>query len=101
MYRCQPVLIFGFCWFLAATGISSAAEAITLENAVDPGANRRDEAIATQFSLEKAVAFLDTAALHWQKQQKCFTCHTNYAHLYARPETAAAEPAAVEVRKFA
>lgn len=101
MYRCQPVLIFGFCWFLAATGISSAAEAITLENAVDPGANRRDEAMATQFSLEKAVAFLDTAALHWQKQQKCFTCHTNYAHLYARPETAAAEPAAVEVRKFA
>ena len=78
-----------------------AAEVITLESATDPGENRRDEPLAESFSLDKAFAFLDSAALNWQKTQKCFTCHTNYAHLYARPVTTAAEPASLEVRKFA
>ena len=89
----MPFFVMGI--FLGS--VASAAEAVTLENVADPGANRSDE----PFDLSKAVTFLDSASLQWQKQQKCFTCHTNYAHLYARPTTAAADPAAVEVRKFA
>lgn len=80
---------------------SVAADAVTLENVQDPGENRRDEPLAREFSLEKAVGFLDSAALQWQKQRQCFTCHTNYAHLYARPSVSADAPAAKEVRKFA
>ncbi len=92
-----------FCMiFIASTwGDSSAAEAVTLENVIDPGENRRDEPISQTYSWDKAVTFLDSAALSWQKQRKCFTCHTNYAHLYALPATATKETAGTEVRKFA
>lgn len=87
---------------LVLAGASSlAADAVTLENVRDPGENRSDEPLAKEFSLEKAVGFLDSAALQWQKQRQCFTCHTNYAHLYARPSVSADAPAAKEVRKFA
>lgn len=78
-----------------------AAEQVTLSNVRDPGPNRRDEPLAQQFSMEKALGFLDSVALTWQKERKCFTCHTNYAHLYARPLVSADAPAAQEVRKFA
>ena len=80
---------------------SFSAEVVTLENVTDPGENRRDEPLSKAYSWDKAVTFLDSAALSWQKQRKCFTCHTNYAHLYALPATAAKESAATEVRKFA
>jgi squalene-hopene/tetraprenyl-beta-curcumene cyclase len=94
------VTLVGCSLFSAGSGLS--ADAVTLENVADPGANRPDEPLAESFALEKAVHFLDSAALQWQKQQKCFTCHTNLAHLYARSATAAtADPAAEEVRKFA
>lgn len=79
----------------------SAADLVSLETVKDPGANKADEPLAKEFSLEKAVAFLDSAALTWQKDRQCFTCHTNYAHLYARPGISADAPAAKEVRKFA
>lgn len=78
-----------------------ADEPVTLENVVDPGANKADEPIAKKFSIEKAVQFLDSASLNWQKERKCFTCHTNYAYLYARPTIAINKQAHQEVRKFA
>ncbi len=92
-----------FCLIFSATTSfhSSAADAVTLENVTDPGENRRDEPISQTYSWNKAVTFLDSAALSWQKQKKCFTCHTNYAHLYAVPSTVTTESAAVEVRRFA
>jgi squalene-hopene/tetraprenyl-beta-curcumene cyclase len=62
-----------------------AAEPVTLETVVNPGPNRADEPLAEAFSLERAHEFLDAAALSWQKERKCFTCHTNYAYLHARP----------------
>lgn len=86
--------VFGFI------GSSQAAEPVTLDNAVDPGPNKSDEAMATEFSLSHAVDFLDNASLHWQKKRKCFTCHTNYAYLYARPLIGDA-PAHRSVRQFA
>lgn len=78
-----------------------AAEAVTLANVTAPGENSRDEPFASTFSLEKAKDFLDSVALTWQKEQKCFTCHTNYAHLYSRPEAINDQSAPSEVRKFA
>ena len=62
-----------------------ASEGITLENVVSPGPNRADEPFAEKFSMQQAVRFLDSAALTWQKQRKCFSCHSNYAFLLARP----------------
>lgn len=91
----------GLLLITIAVASVNAAEPVTLDNVQDPGANRRDEPLAKEFSLDKAVGFLDSAALTWQKERKCFTCHTNYAHLYARPLVSAEAPAAKEVRKFA
>jgi squalene-hopene/tetraprenyl-beta-curcumene cyclase len=87
---------------LAASAAQAlGADFVTLENVRDPGENRPDEPLAKEFSLEKGAGFLDAAALQWQKQRQCFTCHTNYAYLYARPSLSADVPAAKEVRKFA
>ena len=75
-----------------------------LDSVKDPGANRKDEPLA-EYSLDRAVGFLDAASLSWQKKRKCFTCHTNFAYLYARPaaETLAKQDAAAHatVRAFA
>jgi squalene-hopene/tetraprenyl-beta-curcumene cyclase len=92
----RAVAIVFVCGFSTVYG----GEPITLENVQDPGANRSDEPLASNFSLEKAVHFMDAAALHWQKSRACCTCHTNYAHLYARPYFSSTVPAAQEVRKF-
>jgi len=73
----------GFGW--DGDGSVRAAEPVTLETVVNPGPNRADEPLAERFSLERAHQFLDAAALSWQKERKCFTCHTNYAYLHVRP----------------
>ena len=64
---------------------STCAEDLTLENAPAPVANKPDEPQISKFSLDKAANFLDTASLHWTRTRKCFTCHTNYSYLMARP----------------
>ena len=98
-------LVLSLISFLGLTGLTwttvTAAEAVTLANVTSPGENSRDEPFAKAFSLDKAFSFLDSAALTWQKEQKCFTCHTNYAHLYARPDAPTNQSAPSEVRKFA
>jgi len=90
-----------------------AHEPVTLENVeevakelgLDPdgraGRNFPDELIREQFSLEAAIRFLDASSLHWQKQQGCFTCHTNYPYLMARPFIGADDIAHRQVRAFA
>ena len=70
---------------LLAAAAWSANGGITLENVVSPGPNLSDEPFAEKFSMQQAVRFLDSAALTWQKQRKCFSCHSNYAFLLARP----------------
>jgi squalene-hopene/tetraprenyl-beta-curcumene cyclase len=62
--------------------------------------NRADEPIAP-FNARKAAQFLDAASLQWQKNQQCFTCHTNYAYLIARPALGKDAPALKQVRDFA
>ena len=61
---------------LLVTSASSAGEGITLENVVSPGPNRANESLAEKFSMQQAVRFLDSASLTWQKQRKCFACHS-------------------------
>lgn len=78
-----------------------ADEPVTLENAKVPASNKTDEPLAKEFSLDKAVAFLDSASLTWQRDRKCFTCHTNYAFLYSRPMVDATAAAHQTVRKAA
>ena len=94
-------LVAGLLVLSAATRGAWAVEAVTLDNVTNSGPNKLDEPVAKEFSLERAVHFLDSAALTWQKDRQCFTCHTNYAYLYARPAVSAAGPAHAEVRKFA
>jgi len=70
----------------AAMAVSSLAqEQPALENVPPVGENRPDEPIRGEFSLDAAVRFLDGAALNWQKERKCFACHTDYAFLFSRP----------------
>jgi squalene-hopene/tetraprenyl-beta-curcumene cyclase len=66
-----------------------------------PGDNRQDEPLAGEFSLDRAVRFLDAASLDWQKERNCMTCHTNYAYLMARPFVSADGPAHAAVRQYA
>jgi squalene-hopene/tetraprenyl-beta-curcumene cyclase len=89
------------CILVVSAATSAAEEPITLDNVSDPGPNRLDEPLAQGFSLEGAVRFLDSASLNWQKQRQCFTCHTNYAYLYARPLVSSDVPAHTVVRRFA
>ena len=91
----------GWLAVMSTAGLLAAAEPVTIENVVDPGANQKDEPIAERFSLDRAVHFLDSASLNWQKQRKCFTCHTNYAYLYARPSIPGRSSANATVREFA
>ena len=67
----------------------------------DPGKNRRDEPLASEFSFDRAMTFLDAASLHWQEKRKCMTCHTNYSYLMIVPGVDPARPALRKVREFA
>ena len=64
----------------------------------EPAPNRADEPFADTFSLEAGARFLDQASLHWTKTRKCFTCHTNYAYLTARPAVSSEGPEHQAVR---
>lgn len=59
-----------------------------------------DEPMAAEFSAENAAHYIDRAALIWQKQKKCATCHTNMGYLFARPALAGVLPDSGEVRAF-
>lgn len=85
---------------LLATSLM-AAEPVTLENLQPPEANRADEPLAENYSLDRALHFLDSASLEWQQSWQCFTCHTNVSYLIARPTVSANAPAHREVRKYA
>ncbi len=93
--------LFGVVATLVPWHSAFSAEPVTLATVVAPSPNRPDETIAQVFSVEKAAHFLDSAALQWQKQRKCMTCHTNYAYLYARPGISDKVTAHQEVRSFA
>jgi squalene-hopene/tetraprenyl-beta-curcumene cyclase len=93
-FRLLAAVLIGLC-----ARPAHADEPVTPDNFKEPAANRKDEPMAGQFSLEKAGHFLDSAALGWTKKHACFTCHTNFAYLYARPHLPGPAPAHAEVRR--
>lgn len=101
MVHLVSVAFFCVVFAIAPGHLVLATEPVTLANVEAPAANQSDEPLASEFSLEQATRFLDSASLQWQKQRKCMTCHTNYAYLYARPGISADAPAHREVRGFA
>jgi squalene-hopene/tetraprenyl-beta-curcumene cyclase len=94
----RPILVL--CFALAACGSVTAADRPRLDTVTAPPPIAADEPLLGAFSLERAVLHLDQAALHWQKERQCGTCHTNFAHLMARPLLAGVVPPPPEVRKF-
>ncbi|MCL6505190.1 MAG: squalene--hopene cyclase [Pirellulales bacterium] len=84
----------------AVSGNAAAPDAVTLENVIAPAPNSKDEPLG-DYSLERAARFLDTAALDWQKSRQCFSCHTNFVYLMARPHVSADVPAHAQVRAYA
>jgi len=87
---------------VAVTARLSAEEPsrITLENVEKPPEISAEEPLRSQFSPALAARYLDSSSLHWQKQRKCGTCHTNFAYLMARPALKSVSPPSLEVRKF-
>lgn len=79
-------------------GLLSAADPPPSKDDATPGANTPEEPLAKKFSRDSAVQFLDAAALDWTHERKCFTCHTNYAYLMARPLVSHQVPAHRDVR---
>ena len=70
--------VVGWCCLTAA---AQAADSV-LEV---PGPNRADEPFRKEFSLAAAADFLDASSADWWQSRQCFTCHTNYCYLLARP----------------
>ena len=77
-----------------------AADPVTPDNYVEPGANTKDEPLAETFSLDAAARFLDAAAIDWTKKRTCFTCHTNYSYLLARPLISGVQPDTAPAHEF-
>ena len=93
-------------FFFATFSLLSVAFLVNSPWADEPAAkpadldvNRKDEPLARRFSLDQATRFLDSAAVAWTQKKNCFSCHTNYAYLYARPAIEAKAPAHDEVRQ--
>lgn len=85
-------------WILLSAAPLAVAEELTLENVTQPEPNRAEEPRAESFSLDAATRFLDQASLDWTKRRKCFTCHTNYSYLMARPAISANHAAHRSIR---
>lgn len=98
----RPLILIALILPLSCfSNVGWSEEAVTLATVVAPKPNSSDEPIADELSIDKAFHFLDSASLQWQKQRKCFTCHTNLAYLYARGYRKDHSRAHAEVRGFA
>src|SRR5438477_9697751 len=86
---------------LAVTFLAPAVGAREPEAFSKPTANSADEPLAKTFSLDRAAAFLDGAALAWTRENQCGSCHTTYPYLLARRALGDAKaPALLEMRAF-
>ncbi len=93
------LLTCGLAAGLLSIGTTWADEPISVKNFKSVGENNKEEPLAKQFSLAKAVQFLDSANLEWQTKRGCFTCHTNYPYVFARPSVSDKGPAHEFVRR--
>jgi squalene-hopene/tetraprenyl-beta-curcumene cyclase len=74
--------------------------ALQAGDGTDVGPNRADEPFAREFSPKRGQEFMDRVSLQWQRERKCLTCHTNFAHLVAGSLTGQATPGVRAVREF-
>lgn len=64
-------------------------------------AAKADEKIRQEFSLPKALEYLDKGAQAWTRERECIACHTNGAWLLTRPAlTSVAGKPDPEIRDF-
>lgn len=82
----------------SAAGVDSAG--FNLNNVPDATSIVADEPVRDSFSAELAAQYLDIAALNWQKNRGCVTCHTNMSYLMARPALQFVSKDSGEVRDF-
>jgi squalene-hopene/tetraprenyl-beta-curcumene cyclase len=90
--------LVGLPLVLMGAGQCVAEEPSAHDEAAALGSNTPEEPLRKQYSPEAAVRFLDAVALNWQRENKCFACHTNYAYLLARPAIAWDVPAHRQIR---
>ena len=93
------VLILGIVVFLSVD-LARAEENSEMEGVTPPSPISPDEPFAREFSLRRAVDYLDNAALDWQQRRRCVTCHTNGLYLASRAEVGAHAPVNDFVRKY-
>jgi squalene-hopene/tetraprenyl-beta-curcumene cyclase len=94
---------------VAALALSCGLPGVRAEEAVDraviapPTPNKKNEPVAAKLSAARAAEFLDSVGVHWTRERKCGTCHTNVPYVMARPaliEKGKTAPGYEEVRKF-
>lgn len=81
-------------------GSIQGGDRLTLENVPEVEKISAQEPFAETFSVQKACVALDAAALEWQKKRSCGACHTNFAHMMARPFFEKTQPSPPEIRWF-
>jgi squalene-hopene/tetraprenyl-beta-curcumene cyclase len=91
----------GLFLLLTIAGPAAAQGPSERDEAATPAPIAPDEPLRKHYSLEAAVRSLDAVAAHWQREQKCFACHTTYAYLLARPTVAWDVPVHRQVRAAA
>lgn len=89
------------CLFFSVVLIVLAASCLRADEPKksSAGPNRADEPLRSEFSLAAAGEFLDSTSVKWFEANKCFTCHTNFYYLMARPSLSFDAPNHLEVRK--
>src|SRR5438128_2220622 len=85
-----------FTWGCLLVAFSQAADSSA---PAYPGPSRPDEPLRKAFSLAAAGEFLDSASADWWQSRQCFTCHTNYSYLLARPSLKQPSAIAIDVRR--
>jgi squalene-hopene/tetraprenyl-beta-curcumene cyclase len=93
--------VVGLVLFLMGGGPLAAEEVSSYKEAVELAPNTPEEPLRERYSPQAAARFLDSVALNWQREQKCFACHTDYAYLLARPTVAWDVPAHRLIRSAA
>jgi squalene-hopene/tetraprenyl-beta-curcumene cyclase len=99
MKQCQIVVVAVSALMIATVAIAS--HLLAAQDEYDrPDDATPDEPMAESFSPEKALQFLDAAAVSWTREFQCGTCHTNYPYMMARPVFTNQTRAVAEVRGF-
>lgn len=82
-------------WLVCGWSLLSAGAEIP-----PPTPAKADEPLAARYEPSRAAAFLDSVAVHWTRERKCISCHTNMLYLAVRPLLGGDESGWHEVRTY-